>query len=191
MRSFQFDARLTERLTGPLRALIGCAEQLYGEIEDVDQVKIHIQSSKITLLRYEHYADVPLPRLRERIKIDLREQDIRFFHYDGNEIPQFLYMKSRRMSENLAGYERQKTFDDELLSLKMFDFSGSGPPADEFVAHLRAARIRIRGFTLAGAGNSPTERRDAVQGTSKVLPRLGPFGPARPRPLRHEPEPKD
>jgi len=70
-----------------LRVYIGCATQLYGELDNVELVKAHIGSGKVTLLIYDDWEkDVPM--LKERIKIKLREQDIDFFDYYGPFEPQ-------------------------------------------------------------------------------------------------------
>ena len=146
MHSLQLDGRLLDRLSGPLRAFIGCGEQIYGEIKDVDLVKIHIQSSKLTLLRYDHYDLVPLPRLRDGVKINLREQDVRFFQVDSTRRPKLLYMKSRYMAADLEGYERQKAFDDQFRALGLFDLDHGRPAIDELIAGLRSANLVVRGF---------------------------------------------
>ena len=76
-----------------LRAYIGCATQLYGDLDDVSLIKAHILSSKVTLLVYDDFSkDVPL--LTERIKIKLREQDVDYFDYVGEYQPQPLLNKS-------------------------------------------------------------------------------------------------
>src|SRR5262249_53477652 len=77
--SLQLDASLVDRLPSPLRVYVACGEVLYGDINDADLVKIHLQSGKLTLLRYEDYHTSPLPRLKQRVKIRLRDQDIEFF----------------------------------------------------------------------------------------------------------------
>ena len=146
MHSLQLDGRLLDRLSGPLRAFIGCGEQIYGEIKDVDLVKIHIQSSKLTLLRYDNYDLVPLPRLRDGVKINLREQDVRFFQVDNTRRPKLLYMKSRYMAADLEGYERQKAFDDQFRALGLFDLDHGRPAIDELIAGLRSANLVVRGF---------------------------------------------
>lgn len=76
-----------------LRAYIGCATQLYGDLDDVSLIKAHILSGKVTLLVYDDFSkDVPL--LTERIKIKLREQDVEYFDYVGEFQPQPLLNKS-------------------------------------------------------------------------------------------------
>ena len=149
--SLQLDARLVERLPPPLRAYVGCAEQLYGHMGDADVLKIDLQSSKLSLLRYDKYAELPLPRLRERIKINLRNQVIDFFDY-GDDVPwQLLFMKSRYMVPHQPGYAKQKKFDAQLQRLQGLDFARFGPSVDELVQHLQASRFAIEGFKIAPA----------------------------------------
>ena len=151
--SLQLDAQLVERLPPPLRAYVGCAEQIYGNVGDADVVKIHLQSSKLTLLHYDKYTESPLPRLRERIKINLRNQGIDFFDYGDNVPWQLLFMKSRYMALDQPGYAKQKKFDAQLQSLKGLDFSNFGPSAAELVRHLQASQLSIEGFKIV-----PTKR---------------------------------
>lgn len=63
-----------------LRIYIGCATQLYGDIEPFQLVKIHFTSGKVSLMRYDDWSKGE-PLLVERLKIKLREQDIDFFDY--------------------------------------------------------------------------------------------------------------
>lgn len=72
-------------LPATLRVYIGCALQLFGDIDAIHLIKIHMTSGKVTLLRYDDWTkDEPL--LVERIKIKMREQDIDFFEY-GEQFP--------------------------------------------------------------------------------------------------------
>ena len=146
--SLQLDARLVERLPPPLRVYVGCAEQLYGHVGETDVVKVHLQSSKLTLLHYEKYAESPLPRLRERVKIDLRNQGIDFFEY-GNDVPwQLLFMKSRYMAPDQPGYTKQKKFDTQLEGLGGLDYSKFGPSVAELVQFLKRSGLTIKGFKI-------------------------------------------
>ncbi|MBR9897580.1 MAG: DNA phosphorothioation-associated putative methyltransferase [Gammaproteobacteria bacterium] len=64
-----------------LRVYVGAALQLYGDIEDIQLVKLHITSGKVTLLGYENFEKEEFPKLKERVKIKMAEQDIDFFDY--------------------------------------------------------------------------------------------------------------
>ena len=152
--SLQLDARLVERLPPPLRAYVGCAEHLYGHLGDAEVVKIHLQSSKLTLLHYDRYVKSPLPRLRERIKIDLRNQVIDFFDYNEDIPWQLLFMKSRYMAPDLPGYAKQKKFDAQLEGLQGLEFGRFGPSVAKLVEHLKASRLTIKGFRIVPAKRS-------------------------------------
>jgi DNA phosphorothioation-associated putative methyltransferase len=146
--SLQLDASLVNRLPAPLRVYTGCGEVLYGDIDDADLVKIHLQSGKLTLLKYEDYDTSPLPKLKQRIKIRLRDQDIEFFDYGGEYPSQYLYMKSRFMSPDQNDYQRQKNFDDALAKIPAVDLSGYGPTIEEFQRLLFNTNRQIRGFEI-------------------------------------------
>src|SRR5262249_31692154 len=131
-----------------LRCYAGCAAKLYGDTDTADLLKIHVRSGKLTLLFYDDFSSSPLPRLRERVKINMREQRIDFFTYSAEGESQLLFLKSRYMTPDQPGYDQQKAFDDELLSLGLFDFSGYGPDAEKFYSELKKAGYAIDGFNL-------------------------------------------
>jgi DNA phosphorothioation-associated putative methyltransferase len=147
--SLQLDASLIDPLPAPLRVYIACGEVLYGDIDDADLVKIHLQSGKLTLLKYEDYNTSPLPKLKQRIKIRLRDQDIEFFEYRGEYPSQLLYLKSRFMSPDQKDYQRQKNFDDALAKIPTIDLSGYGPTIEEFQRLLFNTNRRIEEFESA------------------------------------------
>jgi DNA phosphorothioation-associated putative methyltransferase len=88
-----------------LRTYIGCATQLYGDLYDVDLIKIHMQSNKISLMRYDDFENKPLPLLMERIKINLREQRIDFYTYGDKFKPKPLYIKSQYIEKDYPHYD--------------------------------------------------------------------------------------
>jgi DNA phosphorothioation-associated putative methyltransferase len=149
--SLQLDARLVDRLPVALRVYIGCGEVLYGDIDDANLVKIHLRSGKLTLLKYEDYDTSPLPKLKERVKIRLRDQDVEFFEYGGEYLSQLLYVKSRFMTPDQKDYERQKRFDDALSEITTIDLAGYGPTIEEFHRGLAKAKKRIVGFEIVEA----------------------------------------
>lgn len=63
-----------------LRVYVGCALQLYGDLDSASLVKIHILSGKLTLLVFDDWSKFE-PLLIERIKINLRTQSVAFFDY--------------------------------------------------------------------------------------------------------------
>jgi DNA phosphorothioation-associated putative methyltransferase len=140
---------LVPRLPAALRCYVGCAARLLGDIGFADLVRIHIGSGKLTLLSYDGFSDTPLPRLRERIKINLRRQRVDRFNYAEGE--QVLLMKSRYLAPDLPGYAEQSAFDTALAGLGVVDLDGYGPSAAQLETLLRRAGRRVVGFSLAEA----------------------------------------
>lgn len=73
-----------------IRIYVGCALALFGNLGAVDLVKVHLQSSKVTFLRYDDFAAGLPPLLIERIKVDLARQRVEFLDYRGHRPPQAL-----------------------------------------------------------------------------------------------------
>jgi len=149
--SLQVHSDLVEQLPPQLRTYVGCAEKLYGDIEQADLVKIHIGSGKVTLLEYDSFNETPLPRLATRVKVNLREQSVDYFHYQDDPEPPILYLKSRYMAGSQSEYAKQKRFDKKLEQLGLFDFSGFGPIPAYFFAKLEGSGLRLKGWNITKA----------------------------------------
>ena len=147
-RSLQLHTRLVEQLPSLLRIYVGCAAVLYGDYRNADLVKIHIASGKVSLLRYDDFDHQPLPRMIERVKIRLREQHIDYFAYGDRYEPPFLHHKSRYINEEFPHYPEQLAFEAALDQLKLFDWSGYGPPPGELLDVLTRHRWTVEGFEL-------------------------------------------
>jgi DNA phosphorothioation-associated putative methyltransferase len=90
--SFTFHKDYFGELPPEIRIYIGCATQLYGDIENFQLIKAHITSGKVSLMRYDDWEKEE-PLLLERIKIKLRELDIDFYDYSGQFEPVPLFNK--------------------------------------------------------------------------------------------------
>jgi len=135
-QAFTIHKNDVELLPVPLRVYLGCATQLYGDIDTVDLVKIHIRSGKVSLMKYDDFEGKPLPLLLERIKIKLREQSIDFFVYGKKFEPQPVYLKSEYISDEFPNYKKQATFDKRLLTFQWANLADYGPPIKEFTDNL-------------------------------------------------------
>lgn len=78
--SYTFHKSYLPEVNASLRVYVGCALTLYGEFDDIDLVKAHIGSGKVTFLEYDDWSNEK-PLLQYRIKVKLREQDIDFFEH--------------------------------------------------------------------------------------------------------------
>jgi DNA phosphorothioation-associated putative methyltransferase len=147
-KSLQLHTSLVERLPPVLRVYVACATALFGDVRHIDLVKLHINSGKVTLMRFDDFVNQPLPSMTERIKVKLKEQDLDIFRY-GTEYPEpFLYEKSRFINEEFPNYPEQISFESALNQLSIADLSGYGPPAEIFLKALAQARWEVKGFAL-------------------------------------------
>lgn len=98
-QSLQLHVSLVEQLPPLLRVYVGCAAVLYGDYRHADLIKIHIASGKVSLMRFDDFEGQSLPRMVERVKIKLRQQNIDYFAYGEEYEPPFLFRKSRYINE--------------------------------------------------------------------------------------------
>jgi DNA phosphorothioation-associated putative methyltransferase len=114
-KSYSFNRALLNKMPAIIRVYVGCAIQLYGDIDDIDVIKVHIRSGKVTLLKYDDFNNKALPLLTERIKIRLLDLDIDFFFY-GDEYPYPpLYDKSTYLPNISTEYKKQKVFENRII----------------------------------------------------------------------------
>jgi DNA phosphorothioation-associated putative methyltransferase len=145
--SLVFHERYLNQLPPELRIYVGCAAQLVGELEDIDLVKIHISSGKVSFMVYEEFDSSPLPRLTERIKVRMRDQDVDFFDYVEPYRPPLLYWKSRYIDENFQDYKKQLSFDKRIAKTGIVTPDREfGPMRSELDLQLRELGLEIRGY---------------------------------------------
>lgn len=153
--SLQLHISLIERLPIALRIYVGCATVLCGDISTFDLVKIHIRSGKATLLKFDDFDNSPLPRLLQRVKVKLRDQEMDVFNYGTEYHSTLLNRKSRFINEESPRYSEQCFFEEALENLRIFDFSGYGPSELELRQRLEQARWEIDGFNLIRSRRIP------------------------------------
>lgn len=146
--SLQLHASLVPRLPAVLRVYVGCGSVLYGDLTSVDLVKIHIRSGKVTFMRFDDFLGLPLPRMIERTKMNLRTQDMQLFAYGTTYEAPYLYLKSRFVNEECLHHAEQTAFDESLQALNLVDLSGHGPTPNDFLTKLTMAHWKVEGFQL-------------------------------------------
>jgi hypothetical protein len=154
--SLQLHVALVERLPAVLRAYVACGLVLWGGLSDVQLIKIHIGSGKLTLLEYDDFDASPLPLLRRRIKVNVRKQDYTVFEYGSSAFPKPpLYRKSRHLNEEQDGYAEQLAFDQALETTGLLDGEGSEPSLEVISAALERERLGIYGWTVGPSRRIP------------------------------------
>ncbi|MFS1914782.1 MULTISPECIES: DNA phosphorothioation-associated putative methyltransferase [unclassified Vibrio] len=133
-----------------LRVYVGAGLQMYGELdEEVDLIKIHITSGKLTLTAYDDF-EKSVPFLVERIKIKMAEQDIDFFDYVNEDRRPPLLNKHLYISAEHENYKKQQSFDKRLAKLMEFEVSEeTRMMRTEFEVLLEKEHKEIKGFTLS------------------------------------------
>lgn len=96
---------------------------------------------------YEKFDVLPLPKLIERIKVRMRDQDVDFFDYAEPYRPPLLYWKSRYIDESFGDYKKQVNFDKKLASTDIISPDREfGPMQSELDQQLREVGLKIRGY---------------------------------------------
>lgn len=132
-----------------LRVYVGAGLQMYGELdEEIDLIKIHITSGKLTLTAYDDY-EKSVPFLVERIKIKMAEQDIDFFDYLNENRRPPLLNKHLYMPQEHENYSKQLRFDKRLAALMEFEPTEETQMIrPEFDILLGKYNKEIKGFTI-------------------------------------------
>ena len=78
---FTFHRKRLNQLPPVLRIYVLCGAWVYGDLDGIDLIKIHLYSGKLTLLIFEEFERVEQPVLQERIKIQLRTQWVGVFDH--------------------------------------------------------------------------------------------------------------
>jgi len=111
-----FHKKYLDLLSPLLRVYVSSALQLYGELDNIQLIKIHINSGKLTLLGYQNFDDSPLPQLKERVKIKMAEQEVDFFNYIKENQRPVLLNKIEYIDESFDDYSKQLSFTKSFFS---------------------------------------------------------------------------
>ena len=153
--AFFTHSSLVPRLPSVLRAYILCGTNLFGDIESIDLIKVHLTSNKLSLMKYSKFKEAPLPKLQSRFKLNLRTTDIDVFTYGGDYPATYLYRKSLYMNEEFPEFVDQVDFEAKLTELGMLGFEGYGPSVEEFDQELRRKRYEVSGMSLVRSTEIP------------------------------------
>lgn len=154
--SLQFHISLIERLPIILRAYVACGLLLWEAVSEVQLVKIHIGSGKLSLMEYEGFDTSPVPLLKKRIKISILKQDYDVYEYDTPKFPPtVLYFKSIYMSEEMESYAEQQLFDEAIENYNIAKIGDFGPSYEQLQQELKRKRLEIENFSLIRSRTLP------------------------------------
>lgn len=89
-----------------LRIYEGCARALVGDIDEVNVIKLHRFSGKISYTAYADFETDPHPALRLRVKVTLPTLSIDLFDYSDEEDPPILCRKEQLLHEEHELYSK-------------------------------------------------------------------------------------
>ena len=112
---FHVHVRDLERLSPRLRTYVGIGQTLAGSLESATLYRIHLNSRKLSALTYPDFEARAIPRLSERIKVDLRTGDVDIFDHGCGGRVSVLLWKSRFMSGTEDRYSEQVAFDWKVV----------------------------------------------------------------------------
>lgn len=131
-----------------LRVYVGAACQLFGELDSIQVIKVHIQSGKVSLLGYDDFSQ-PIPYLVERIKIRMAEQEVDFFDYVEPHRRPPLLNKSYLMPPDHPDFSKQRSLEQRLGKLFGLDLQQDlNLSRGEFEAGLAKAGKVIKSYRL-------------------------------------------
>ncbi len=143
--SLIFHKDFIELLPALLRVYVGCGNQLFGDVDEIQLIKIHFHSGKVSFMEYENFDDSPLPLLKGRVKVKLAQQTIDFFDASEEYIPQPLYFKSHYLTGDYPNYKKQCSFDKKI-ALLLPSNTLHGIRLDALNALLESNNLEIKGF---------------------------------------------
>lgn len=126
-----------------LRGLLSVANRISGQLPSHHIIKIHIKSKKITYLVVDDWNAAAIPRIIDRVIVDLKANSVvTISHSNRGEVKVF-YLKSRLMAKDDKNFEAQSKFDELLQSIEGFSFVGEGPKFDDFANALLKKKIAL------------------------------------------------
>jgi len=147
--SLLLNAKYINELPVILRVYVGAAAVMYGDWNEADVIKIHLTSGKVTFMVYDDFYNKAVPRITERVKVKLAQQDIDYFDY-VNEIKRPpLLNKHEFMDKKDEKYKDQERLDRKLIQLGVVQSSGEQHMSiNEFNGKLSTLNKEIKGYRI-------------------------------------------
>ncbi|RYD76757.1 MAG: DNA phosphorothioation-associated putative methyltransferase, partial [Verrucomicrobiaceae bacterium] len=133
---------LLNELPPLLRIYVYCAAQRYGDPSQADLIKLHKRTRKVTFQHYDDFDGKPLPELRTRIKVNLKNLFVEVFDYSQSAKTQLLYFKERFIPKDYPARTQMEKFSLKLQKLGFDEATiGYGPDKEAFCAVAAAAGL--------------------------------------------------
>jgi DNA phosphorothioation-associated putative methyltransferase len=144
---------LTTDLNPLLRIYEGCARKLVGVIDEVNVIKLHRYSGKVTYNAYKCFDSDPFPELLSRVKVSLRTLEVFCFDYSNNIAPPVLLWKSSVASSTHPRFRSFVNLDKQIEKLGIANQAAS--VTKEYIhSELRRYNLKLQGHKLIKATNA-------------------------------------
>lgn len=132
-----------------LRIYVGAAAIMYGDWNEADVIKIHLTSGKVTFMVYDDFKDKAIPKIKERVKVKLAQQDIDYFDYINEDKRPPLLNKHELMAVSENKYADQRRLDSNLINLGVVQSKGEQHMSNtEFCLKLSSLNRTIKGYRI-------------------------------------------
>lgn len=149
--SLLIQAKYINELPLLLRIYVGAAAVMYGDWSEADVVKVHLSSGKVTFMVYDNFIQKPIPRITERVKVKLADQDIDYFDYINEAKRPPLVNKHELMFAYDDKYMEQSRLDKKLISLGIVNAKGEQHMTiAEFNSRMAIHNKEVKGYRLYG-----------------------------------------
>jgi hypothetical protein len=150
---------LLDELPPVLRAFVGCATTLFGDVSQADVIKLHKASGKVSFLAYDDFEGKPLPELRYRTKVNLRTRWVQVFDHSAEG--QLLYFKERYVSSKHPARALFESFGEKLTQIGVdANLIGPGPNKVAFQKLLEVAGLNENLNPLRKSRNAQLASRE-------------------------------
>lgn len=124
-QALYFHPSILGRLPPILQVYCGCAEAICGDLGQIDIIKLHKSSGKLTFLIYDDIENQHFPELRLRIKVNLRTGFVQVFDHSADH--QVLCFKEKYFLTEHPSYEAWQEFGRQLKLAGIVDNGFIGP----------------------------------------------------------------
>jgi DNA phosphorothioation-associated putative methyltransferase len=131
---------LVDHLPPVLRAYVGCASTLFGDLRQADVIKLHKSSGRVTFLAYDDFDGKPLPELRARIKVNLRARSVQVFDHSAEN--QILFFKELLLPPTYPGLLEMRAFSEKVRELGISEELQPQPSGREWARLLEMNNLK-------------------------------------------------
>lgn len=131
-----------------LRIYEGCARAYVGSMDDMNIVKLHRFSGKVSYLTCGAFEQDAHPAITATVKLSLRTRRMDYFDHSTSENPLLLDQKERMIPNDHASHSKFERLSTQELKKGLLDPSGDMFPRRHWQERLLSLGLQHRGHRL-------------------------------------------